>query len=196
MSENDTIEVGEALPTIVSVTAHDRWTLSVTFADGNRRLVDLAPVIFRYKFYRPLRDNPSLFKTVHVVDHGSAIAWGDDEIDMDASTVFRLAEEAMEPSDFTAFLKRHRMTYEAAAAQLGISRRLVGYYASERQVPRYIALACAYLDQKLGPKQRLVGESQQSSEDWALNSLGEGVEAFVEPDPEIANPSERTRVIV
>lgn len=150
MNATDTIRVGEALPLIASVSPHERWTVAVTWADGRQQLVDLAPVIFTHKFYRPLRDDPALFRTVHILDSGSAIAWGeDDSIDMDASTVAKLAEEAMEPADFLGFLKRHKLTYDAAAAQLGISRRLVAYYASERQVPRYIALACAYLDQKL-----------------------------------------------
>lgn len=153
MSATDTIRVGEPLPLIASVSPHDRWIVAVTWADGRRQLVDLAPVIFTYKLYRPLRDDPALFRTVHIVDGGSALGWGDDNwIDMDASSVARLADEAMEPADFAGFLKRHKLTYDAAAAQLGISRRLVAYYASERQVPRYIALACAYLDERLGDR--------------------------------------------
>jgi hypothetical protein len=153
MTATDTIRVSEPLPLIASVSPHDRWTVVVTWADGRRQLVDLAPVVFTYKLYRPLRNDPALLRTVHIVDGGSAIAWGhDDAVDMDASTVARLADEAMEPADFAGFLKRHKLTYAAAAAQLGISRRLVAYYASERQVPRYIALACAYLDERLADR--------------------------------------------
>ena len=55
----------------------------------------------------------------------------------------------MTPADFSAFLERHALSLDAAAAELGISRRLVAYYAKEREVPRYIALACAYLDEAL-----------------------------------------------
>jgi hypothetical protein len=150
MSETDIIEIGDPLPVVRSVSAHDRRTVSVTWDDGTRKLVDLAPVIFSYKFYRPLRDDDALFQTVHLTDDGAAIAWGDDDvIDMDASTVERLAAETMEPADFANFLKRHKLTFDGAAAQLGISRRLVAYYASERDVPRYIALACAYLEASL-----------------------------------------------
>ena len=106
-----------------------------------------------YKVYRPLRENPELFKSVHLTADGAAIAWGnDDAIDMAATTVERLAEEAMEPSDFRGWLERHHFTYEAAAAQLGISRQLVGYYAGKHRVPRYIALACRYLDQPHSPE--------------------------------------------
>jgi hypothetical protein len=35
----------------------------------------------------------------------------------------------MTSSDFRAWLERHAFTYEVAAVQLGISRRLIGYYA-------------------------------------------------------------------
>jgi hypothetical protein len=40
---------------------------------------------------RPLRDNPELFKSVHLTADGAAIAWND-EIDMAATTIKRLAE--------------------------------------------------------------------------------------------------------
>jgi hypothetical protein len=45
-----------------------------------------------YKIYRPLHDNPELFKSVHLTADGTAIAWGD--IDMAATTIERLAEES------------------------------------------------------------------------------------------------------
>jgi hypothetical protein len=91
-------------------------------------MVDLAPVILTLKFYRPLRDKPEMLKTVHLIEDGAAIAWGeDDAIDMAATTIERLAEETMSYADFRTWLERHKLTYDAAAAQLGISRRLVAY---------------------------------------------------------------------
>lgn len=147
----DTINVGDPMPLLSSVAHHDGMKVAVSWRSGLRAdkadIVDLAPAIMTYKIYRPLREDPELFKSVHLTADGTAIAWGDDDaIDMAATTIERLAEETMEPSEFRAWLERAGLTYEAASAQLGISRRLVGYYASERQVPRYIALACHYLD--------------------------------------------------
>ncbi len=52
----------------------------------------------------------------------------------------------MTPADFSAFLTRHGLTFKAAGNQLGISPRLVAHYASGLDVPRYIALACRYID--------------------------------------------------
>ena len=75
---------------------------------------------------------------------------------MGAATIEQLAEEAMTNEDFAAFLKRSKLTFEGAAGELGISRRLVAYYATNRPVPRYIALACRYIDEhRNGPERWL-----------------------------------------
>jgi len=155
MSETEVISIGEPMPRLASVTSHGTYEIVVVWAAGSPRehnadLVDLAPLILTHKLYKPLRDDPDLLKTVHMIEDGSAIAWGaDDAIDVAATSIERLAEEQMTSADFHAWLEQHKLTYDAAAAQLGISRRLVAYYAGQRPVPRYIALACRYLDQKL-----------------------------------------------
>ena len=148
------ISVGEPMPRLASVSHRGAYHVAVSWAsdprEWNEETVDLGPVILTYKLYRPLRDNPALFKTVHVVEDGAAIAWGtDDAIDMAATTIERLAEETMSSADFQAWLGRHKFTFDAAAAQLGISRRLVAYYTNTRPVPRYISLACRYIDGEL-----------------------------------------------
>src|SRR5271170_1796999 len=152
MSETERIRIGEPMPSIENVAAYDATHVRVTWSRGSRKgtttNVDIAPLIYSKKVFAPLRNDPALLRTVHTVEGGAAIAWGDnDEIDMAATSVERLADESMTPADFSAFLQRHSLSLDAAAAQLGISRRLVAYYAKEREVPRYIALACAYLDE-------------------------------------------------
>ena len=141
--------VGDPMPRLGAVSHHNGYEIAVSWQAGPRAgktdIVDLAPVVLAYKIYRPLRDNPKLFKALHRSPDGAAIVWNDD-IDMAATTVEWLAEETMTPDDFRAWLKRQKLTLDSAAAQLGISRRLVAYYAKQRQVPRYIALACRYLD--------------------------------------------------
>ena len=150
MSETEVISIGEPMPRLASVASHGTYEIVVGWAAGSthkHNVVDLAPLVLNHKLYKPLRDNPDLLKTVHVIEDGSAVAWGsDDAIDMAATSIERLAEEQMTPADFRAWLEQRKLTYEAAAAQLGISRRLVAYYADQRAVPRYIALACRYLD--------------------------------------------------
>jgi hypothetical protein len=162
MSETEVISVGEPMPRLASVDRRGAYEIVVGWAAGSTRehnadLVDLAPLILTHKLYKPLRDNPHLLATVHMIEDGSAVAWGsDDAIDMAATSIERLAEEQMTTADFRAWLEQHKLTCDAAAAQLGISRRLVAYYADQRPVPRYIALACRYLDLELRPPDNIV----------------------------------------
>jgi hypothetical protein len=159
MSETEqVVSIGDPMPRVASAAYHGAYEIVVGWAAGaprehNADLVDLAPLILTHKLYKPLRDNPDLLKTVHIIEDGSAIAWGaDDAIDMAATSIERLAEERMSSENFRAWLEQHKFSYDAAAAQLGISRRQVAYYADQRPVPRYIALACRYLDLELEPK--------------------------------------------
>lgn len=152
----DIITVGEPLPTIASVEAgNGRYDVQVMWAGGARAgrtdTVDLAPMIFTFKVFKPLRDGTVAFDTVRLGDYGASIVWpGDTDLDIGADAIEEMAAEAMTNEDFSAFLKRNKLTLDAAAAQLGIARRLVAYYAKEREIPRYIALACRQLDLMLG----------------------------------------------
>ncbi len=120
----------------------------VTWAQGARarrtETIDLSPLINSLKFYKPLRDNPRLRATVHLIEDGHAIAWGgDDAIDMAATSLERLAEETMTTEDFRAFIAHQSLTHSAAAALLGYSRRQIELYLSgEQPIPRVVALAC------------------------------------------------------
>jgi hypothetical protein len=141
MSETDMIAVGDPLPKLASVEpANSPTSVSVAWASGSRagmtEIIDLAPMIYTFKVFRPLRDDPALFRTVHLGEWGASIIWkGHDDLDIGADALEELAREQMTPEDFQAFMKR-----------LGISRRLVAYYAKERLIPRTVALACKYID--------------------------------------------------
>ena len=135
------------MPLLGAVRAIDSGSVLVDWLAGARagrtEAVSLLPLIDSFKFYDPLRRNAALFATVHVIDDGNAIAWGkDDRLDMAATSIERLAEEAMTADDFAAFLKRNKLTHQAAASVLGRSRRQIEYYLKEGVVPRTIALAC------------------------------------------------------
>jgi hypothetical protein len=136
------------MPRIGSVRRAEGLRVSVAWADGVRaprsETVDLAALVDGFKFYRQLRRNSRLFATVHIVEDGHAIAWGDDDaIDMAATSIERLAEEAMTPEDLRVFISHQKLTHAAAAALLGYSRRQVELYLSgEQPIPRVVALAC------------------------------------------------------
>jgi hypothetical protein len=153
MSETDTmIAVGDPLPRLASVEpANGPTSVRLVWASGPRQgeatVVDLAPMIYRFKVFRPLRDDPALFRSVRLGEWGASIVWGDnDDLDIGADALDELACEQMTPADFNAFMKRHGFSYDVTAAVLGISRRLVAYYAKEREIPRTVALACKYID--------------------------------------------------
>jgi hypothetical protein len=99
MNEMTSITPTSPLPRIASVEVVDHLVVRVTWRDGIRAertdVVDLAPMIRSLKFYKPLRENRDLFRTVHLIENGRAIAWQDDEIDMPAVSLEQLAQEGM-----------------------------------------------------------------------------------------------------
>lgn len=84
--DHEVIQVGEPLPTIMSVEVVGDYRVKITWAElvpVREDEVDLGPVIHKYKYYKPLRDNPDHFKDVRVAEGRNAIAWPD-EVDMSA----------------------------------------------------------------------------------------------------------------
>jgi hypothetical protein len=149
MNEIDNIVMGSdgPMPRMGAVRAIDGSSVLVNWVEGARagrtEAINLLPLIDNFKFYDSLRRNAALFSTVHLIEDGHAIAWGEDEsIDMPATSIERLAEEAMTAADFSAFLERNRLTHQGAASALGRSRRQIEYYLSTGAIPRIIALAC------------------------------------------------------
>ena len=146
MNEIDDIVLGSdgAMPRLGAVRAIDGSSVLVNWVEGTRagrsETVDLLPLIDAFKFYDPLRRNAALFSSVHLIEDGHAIAWGEDErIDMPATSIERLAAESMTAEDFAAFLVRNRLTHQGAASALGRSRRQIEYYLSTGAIPHYLA---------------------------------------------------------
>ncbi len=149
MNEIDEIVFGadDPMPRIGTVRPIDGSTVLVTWVEGTRagrtERVNLSPLLESFKVYELLRRNEQLFSKVHVIEDGNAIAWGDDDIiDMSATSIERLTQEAMTADDFAAFLERNNLTQQGAASALGRSRRQIAYYLSKGIIPRIIALAC------------------------------------------------------
>jgi hypothetical protein len=149
MNEADNIVFGPdgPMPRLGAVRAVHSGSVLVNWIEGARagrtEAINLLPLIDNFRLYEPLRRNEALFSTVHVIEDGNAIAWGHNgEIDMAATSLERLAEEAMSADDFSAFLERNKLTHQGAASALGRSRRQIEYYLSTGVIPRIIALAC------------------------------------------------------
>jgi hypothetical protein len=134
------------LPRVISVAATGRpFMLGVAFDTGATYDIDLSSHIHAYALYRPLRRAPKRFARVIVGEDGTDIVWSE-TIDMSADTLWRLAREqagiTMSAKDFRAWRDRNRLTLDAAASELGVSRRMLAYYEEgKRPVPRVVALA-------------------------------------------------------
>jgi hypothetical protein len=83
----------QMLPRIAEVAPGDvPLTLRLRWREGGESLVDVSDLVRTFRVYAPLRENPSLFRQVHVGEHGTDVAWTED-IDMAADTLWRLAQE-------------------------------------------------------------------------------------------------------
>ena len=140
------LDTGSPMARIADLRVVGPSTLKLNWAEGARAgridVLDLTPLIGSYKVYRPLRNDPALFATAHLIEDGDVVAWDGPDLEMTAELIETLAEQAMTPEDFAHFLTRNRLTHEAAAALLGRSRRQIEYYLRRGPIPRVVALAC------------------------------------------------------
>jgi hypothetical protein len=168
------------MPSIARLQVVDHLIVRVEWSAGIRRgrtdMVDLSPMICTLKVYRPLRENEKLFRTVHLIEDGRVLAWGDDdEIDMAADSVEELAEETMTPDDLRNFLRDNNLTQSEAAALLDRSRRqILNYLSGDEPIPRGFVLSCFGL---LARKQMLRGPITQAhavTQVQVISSLSRG----------------------
>lgn len=138
-------------PRICTVAVDVHLVLRVTWSAGPRvgkeDVVDLSPILLASKVFRRLREDEELFKTVHRVAGGVAVAWGDnDEIDLSAIAIQNLAEETLTAPDMKKLIADYGMTEGSLAASLGYSRRqIVSFVNDEAPIPRVVSLACRYI---------------------------------------------------
>jgi hypothetical protein len=134
------------MPKLAAVAPAGALKVRVEWSVGSRaskkEVVDLGPLIQSLKFYKPLRRNVRLFRSVHLIRDGRAIAWGADDIDMSASSVERLAEEAMSADELRQLMQANNLTHSELASALGRSRRQLENYLSGHHIPRIVGLAC------------------------------------------------------
>lgn len=110
----------------------------------DRHTIDLSKFVAGVKGLRALRDETKVAKA-SLGEDGFSVVWPG-ELDIGADRLFELALEQNGRSDTVEFLRwrwRHALSLSDVAAALGLSRRMVAYYASgTREVPRTILLAC------------------------------------------------------
>ena len=133
-----------------SVTPVRRGKLAIEFDDGQRATLDLMPLIRQRTNLAPLA-NGQVFQTAKVSKDGWSVEWPDAGIDFGVSQLRRWADEqsgrTMSAERFRDWMQRNKLTLDAAADALGLSRRSVAYYLSgEQPVPKTVMLATKALE--------------------------------------------------
>lgn len=135
---------------IKSIAPRGQSVLIVTWDDGRRGEIDLAPIIAAYPRLAPLAD-PDAFAVAS--DDGWSVEWPKAGIDLGAAQLRRWADEqageAMPRLAFRAWMERHDFTLERAGEALGLSRRTIAYYLSgEQPIPKTVMLATEGYDKR------------------------------------------------
>jgi len=141
----------KTLPRMIAVSADAKpLTLRIRWDKGDESHIDVSGLIETFRAYAPLRHSPELFSQVRLGDCGTDVVWND-EIDMPADTLWRLAQEqaglTMSADAFKLWREHKAYTLDTAAQALGLSRRMVAYYEQgAKPIPRVVALAARALD--------------------------------------------------
>jgi len=116
--------------------------LKLNWDDGRVDAVDMSGIIYRYKVFAPLRENPKLFRAVKRIDRGFGIAWTS-ELDYSAQSLRRLADEQrpMSGVELRSFETENKLTAADTAAVLDIGVRTVKAYRRAAKLPVPIAIA-------------------------------------------------------
>lgn len=123
----------------------NQQALHVVFGDQYATAIDLSGWIATTKSLAGLKD-PAVFSNARVGEHGTAVVFIDDILDLGADNLRNLAAEqagGIGHERIVEWMHRNQLTQERAAEAIGISRRMLNYYLSaEKPIPRTVWLAC------------------------------------------------------
>lgn len=133
-------------PRLKSVETRPGYTLLLTFINGSRTSLTIAPFFTESPGLAPLREEAAFAKACIGEDEGWTVEWPELDIQIGADTLWLDAQAQNAPDEntriFAQWRARHGLSLAQAAKALGMSVRTMSSYGSgERPVPRYIALA-------------------------------------------------------
>jgi len=142
--------------TLTAVKPLQGGVLQLSYADGQRFQLDIKPLIRRSKVLLPLKEM-AVFATAALGEWGGSVVFsGDDNLELAADNLrARAIEQQGGHSHEYLFnwMQRNGLTQQQAAAALGLSRRMLGYYLSAaKPLPRTVALACIGWETEQLPK--------------------------------------------
>ena len=128
----------------VKPVARAHFVLSVRFAGGEARRIDLSELIRGKRALAKLRE-PEMFRRCKPSDHGFGVVWPDG-IEIGADTLYWLYRRQSGQWDAADELHiwrvSHGLSLDSAAEELGVSRRMFSYYEARKwPVPKTVSLA-------------------------------------------------------
>jgi len=148
LADDEIVDSGTPVPRAVAVEATGRYRLRVRFDDGRVADADLEGLAHRSKHFAALRD-PAVVAGAEIAHDGAALRFGGDadlEIGSDLALALAERQRPMSGTDFTAWMRRHQLSENAAAGVLGLARRTVQGYKVVPEVPAVVAVACRAVD--------------------------------------------------
>lgn len=136
--------IGDPWHTITSAQSLPDTRLALTFADGHQFTADLT----EWSTHKPLRAlaDPEVFRLARVDARGGYVSWIEDDLELAADNLRNLATEqagGIGHERLWSWQHRNNLTQARAAAAIGISRRMFGYYlAGGKPIPLTVWLAC------------------------------------------------------
>lgn len=139
------IEVGKPLPRIAEAVALDRRNVRLKWrGDPVPVVVDVGPAFHNLRIFVRLKTDDVLFRQLVVNEDGTALEWPDGA-ELSAVWIERLADAALNNTQFREAMDSMRMSLDSMAAHLGVSRRLIADYRKDKPIPKTVALATRYL---------------------------------------------------
>jgi hypothetical protein len=136
---------------IIRLATEPLLVLHVTWQDGSRTRHDLSPLASGQAWAAALRD-PASFRTVQIQDNGWQIVWPGTDAALSAAGLWddthipAPTATWMSAADLTAWLREMHLSFAQAAEALGVSKRMLKYYAAgTHAVPKTVWLAAMHL---------------------------------------------------
>lgn len=128
--------------------AADR-TVRLEWGDGATELIDLAPLLANHRSYVALRTNDELFATATISADQFSIQWANTS-QISSTALQKLPRTQMDAHEFRAIMVDLRLSVEGLSSLLGLSKRVIADYRAGSPIPKPLALALRYLEERGG----------------------------------------------
>lgn len=130
-------------PKLIAIEAFEPYILRTHWNTGENFNVDVGDILKKIKPLAPILKEDN-FKKAHICNNGQCVEWFDTEFGADNVYAWAM-EQKGQPSHemFHVWLYRNKLSNAEAAKILGISKRMVEWYANARKkIPWHVWLAC------------------------------------------------------